>query len=160
MRRRSIFSLKVLRVSKVWVKSGVHLTVRSAVLIKSGVRFGVRSKIFVKSGVHFGVRSKVLVRGLACQLSLPQGCTLRLRKGFSWFLPQPWSSAGWLLLMVGSFIGRLLGPPGDALKVEVKATALLQSRLFGPIPGVLPGFLSCHIFCFLAGVSWIHSASE
>ncbi len=50
--------------------------------------------------------------------------------------------------------------PKDVLKVEVEATALLRSRLVGPVPGVLPTFLSCHSFCFSAGVSQSNLASE
>ncbi len=122
MRCWSMCSLKVLRVSMVCVKSGVHLT----------------------------VWSEVLLVGLAHQLSLPWGHTWQLRKGFSRFLPHPWSSAAWSLLTAGSSIGRLLGPPGDVLKVKVNAQALLRSRLIGPVPGVLPGFLSCHTYCFSA----------
>jgi hypothetical protein len=48
MRCWSIFSLKVLRVSMVWVRSGVHLTVQLAALIRSGVRFGVWSEVFIQ----------------------------------------------------------------------------------------------------------------
>jgi hypothetical protein len=44
----------VLRVSIVWVKSGVHLTVWSEVLM-----------VWVKSGVHIAVWSEVLMVGLA-----------------------------------------------------------------------------------------------
>jgi hypothetical protein len=50
--------------------------------------------------------------------------------------------------------------PEDVLKVKVKATALLRSHLVGPVPGVLPTFLSCHGFCFSAGVNLSNSASE
>jgi hypothetical protein len=134
MRHWSICSLIVLRVSMVWVKSGVHLT----------------------------VRYKVVFMGLARQLSSPRGRTWRPRQGLSRFLGllHPWSSAGRLLLTAGSSIWRLPELPEDVLKVKVKATALLRSRLVGPVPGVLPAFLSCHSFCFSAGVNWSNSASE
>jgi hypothetical protein len=69
-------------------------------------------------------------------------------QGLLWFLPHPFSSAGWLLLTAGSSTWRLPELPEDVLKVEVEATALLQSCLVGPVPGVLPIFLSCHSFCF------------
>jgi hypothetical protein len=47
----------------------------------------------------------------------------------------------------------------DVLKVEVEATALLRSCQVGLVPGVLPTFLSCHSFCFSAGVSRSNLAS-
>jgi hypothetical protein len=63
-------------------------------------------------------------------------------------------------LTVGSSTWCLSKLPEDVLKFKVKATALLQSRLVGPIPGVLLTFLSCHSFCFSAGVNQSNLASE
>ncbi len=97
----SRFSLMVLRVSMVWVKSGVH----------------------------FMVWSGFVCAGLTRQLSLPWGRTWWPREGLSRFLPHPWSSAGWLLLTVGSSTWHLPKLPEDVLEVEVKATALLRSRV-------------------------------
>ncbi len=80
--------------------------------------------------------------------------------GISQYLPHFRSSLGWLLLMAGSSTWHLPKLLEDVLEVEVEATALLQSCLVVPVPWVLPTFLSCHSYCFSAGVNWLNMASE
>ncbi len=117
--------------------------------------------VWVKSGVQLMVWSEVVCVGVARQLSLPQGQANLMSKCRIIPVPAPFLVIfGLVTHNGGSSTWRLPELPEDVLKVEVKITSLLRSRLVGPVPGVLPTFLGCNSFCFSTGVNWSNLASE
>ncbi len=73
-------------------------------------------------------------------------------------LPYSRSLEGWSSFTTGSSTW-CFAEPEKPVKVDATDALRSQSRLVGPVLGVLPGFLSCQSFCFWAGVSHLNSLS-